>query len=317
MKVVFMGTPDFAVPTLKEIINAGHEVAAVVTQPDRPGGRGKKIKMAPVKLAAGELGLQVFQPDKVRDPGFVQELRRLNPELIVVAAFGRILPGEILNLPRYGCINVHASLLPAYRGAAPIHRAVINGERETGVTIMLMDAGLDTGDMLLQEKITIGPEDTVGVVHDRLAVLGGRLLVKAMELIQTGRAKPVPQDDSKSSYAAMLKREDEIICWAEDAVVIKNRVRGLNPWPGARTELEGKVLKIWRVSLAGDAPVQGKPGQVLEASAGRGILVRAGNAVLSLDELQLQGRKSMRAADFLRGNPLTPGIFLGSPSGGD
>ncbi|SFG36637.1 methionyl-tRNA formyltransferase [Desulfotomaculum arcticum] len=313
MRVVFMGTPDFAVPSLKEIVNAGFDVLAVITQPDRPGGRGKKIRKTPVKLAAEELGLQVLQPAKVREPDFINELRRLNPEIIIVAAFGQLLPSGILDLPRYGCINVHASLLPAYRGAAPIHRAVINGEQQTGVTIMQMDAGLDTGDMLLQEKIIIGPEDTVGSVHDRLALLGGRLLVKAVELIQTGRAEPVPQDDARSSYAAMLKREDEIICWAEDVEVIKNRVRGLNPWPGARTELGGKVLKIWRVALADGPAVKGKPGQVLEASAGRGILVQAGNAVLSLEELQLQGRKSMRAADFLRGNALTPGIILGGP----
>lgn len=312
MKVVFMGTPDFAVPSLTEMVKAGFNIVAVVTQPDRPGGRGKKIRKTPVKLAAEELGLQVFQPAKVRDPGFVQELCRLNPELIVVAAFGQLLPGEILKLPRYGCVNVHASLLPAYRGAAPIHRAVINGEQSTGVTIMQMDAGLDTGAMLLQDKITIGPEDTVGVVHDRLALLGGGLLVKAMQLIGTGRTAPVPQEDAKSSYAAMLKREDEIICWSEAAAVIINRVRGLNPWPGARTELGGKVLKIWRVSLAEGPSVGGKPGQVLEASTGRGILVQAGNAVLSLDELQLQGRKSMQAADFLRGNALTPGIMLGT-----
>ena len=314
MKVVFMGTPDFAVPSLKELVLTGCDVVAVITQPDRPGGRGKKIRKSPVKLAAEELGLPVYQPARVRDPDFINQLHQLGPELIAVAAFGQLLPGEILNLPRYGCINVHASLLPAYRGAAPIHRAVINGEQETGVTIMEMDAGLDTGAMLLQAKIAIGPEDTVGLVHDRLAALGGKLLAETVKLLQAGRLKPVPQDDTKSSYAAMLRRDDEIICWSEDAAVIKNLVRGLNPWPGARTELNGKVLKIWRVLLVDEAKIKGKPGQVLAASASCGILVQAGNAVLSVEELQLQGRKSMRAADFLRGNTLTPGIILGGPS---
>jgi len=213
MQVVFMGTPDFAVPALQALLRNNYEIAAVVTQPDKPGGRGKKLRPSPVKVAALAAGLAVYQPAKVREPDFIKVLRELNPDIIVVAAFGQILPAEILELPQYGCINVHASLLPAYRGAAPIHRAIINGEQQTGVTIMQMDTGLDTGDMLLQGRVQIGLDDTVELVHDRLAELGGDLLLQALELIDSGQALPVPQEDNLSCYAAMLNREDELICW--------------------------------------------------------------------------------------------------------
>lgn len=318
MKVVFMGTPDFAVPSLRALLQNNFEVPAVITQPDRPSGRGKKLKPSPVKTAALEAGLPVHQPEKIREPGFIELLRGLNPDVIAVAAFGQILPADILDLPPFGCVNVHASLLPAYRGAAPIHRAVMNGERETGVTIMQMDTGLDTGDMLLQEKVPIGPDDTVGAVHDRLAVLGGRLLVEALRQLAAGRVRPVPQDDARSSYAPMLTGADEIIRWDRDAREIKNQVRGLNPWPGARTSLAGKMFKIWRVvedvDYNGEA---GEPGQVLEAGQECGLLVQTGNGILSIEELQLQGKKRMSAARFLRGNPLVPGsIFGAGPAGG-
>lgn len=312
MRIVFMGTPDFAVPSLLALLQYNHEVVAVVTQPDKPSGRGKKLRPSPVKTAALAAGLAVYQPLKVREPAFVEVLRDLGPDIIVVAAFGQILPAEILYLPPHGCINVHASLLPAYRGAAPIHRAVINGEQQTGVTIMQMDTGLDTGALLLQDRIPIGPDDTVGLVHDRLAELGAKLVIEALELIENHRVQPVPQDDSRSSYASMLTRSDEIIRWERDAVAIKNQVRGLNPWPGARTYLGDKLLKVWRVSVVRDCPAGGaEPGQLLEAGGDRGILVQTGGGVLSIDELQLQGKKRMSAADFLRGHPLDVSSRLG------
>jgi len=312
MQVVFMGTPDFAVPALQALLRNNYAIAAVVTQPDKPGGRGKKLRPSPVKVAALAAGLAVYQPAKVREPDFIKVLRELNPDIIVVAAFGQILPAEILELPQYGCINVHASLLPAYRGAAPIHRAIINGEQQTGVTIMQMDTGLDTGDMLLQGQVQIGLDDTVELVHDRLAELGGDLLLQALELIDSGQALPVPQEDNLSCYAAMLNREDELISWEREAWAIKNQVRGLNSWPGARTLLEDKLLKIWQVSVVEDYPAgSAKPGQVLEASTDRGILVQTGAGVLSINELQLQGKKQMQAAEFLRGHTLVVGTKLG------
>ncbi len=312
MRVVFMGTPDFAVPSLNALLNNNYEVAAVITQPDKPGGRGKKLRPSPVKVAALAAGLAVYQPKKVREPAFIEVLRGLCPDIIVVAAFGQILPEEILYLPPHGCINVHASLLPAYRGAAPIHRAIINGERQTGVTIMQMDTGLDTGAMLLQGQVPIGSDDTVGMVHDRLAALGGHLLLEVLELIKNGRARPVPQEDSRSCYAAMLTRTDEIICWEQDAETIKNQVRGLNPWPGARTSLGDKLLKIWQVSVVRDYPVgTAEPGQVVEVRGDRGILVQTGGGILSIEELQLQGKKRMNTVEFLRGHSLAAGSKLG------
>ena len=312
MRVVFMGTPDFAVSSLKNLLKDAYEVAAVVTQPDRPKGRGNKIQISPVKEAAVKAGLKVYQPDKVRDPAFINTLTSLNPDIIVVAAFGQLLPPAILSLPHYGCVNVHASLLPAYRGAAPIHRAVINGEQETGVTIMQMDKGLDTGDILLQEQITIGPEDTVGYIHDRLAELGARLLTKALNLIRQGLIYPEPQQESKSTYATMLTKKDELICWPMDALAVKNQIRGLNPWPGAHTYINDKLLKIWRVSIVDYiGHKEAVPGQLLECSPEKGILVQTGSGVVSIDELQLQGKKTMEAGDFLRGRNLASRTILG------
>lgn len=314
MNVVFMGTPEFAVHSLRALVESGYRVETVVTQPDRPGGRGKKMRPPAVKTFALEQGLRVCQPEKVREPEFVRYLGSLQPDVVVVAAFGRILPGEILTLPRYGCINVHASLLPAYRGAAPIHRAVINGERETGITIMQMDAGLDTGDIIIQKSLPIGPDVTAGEVHDRLAEMGGRLLVQALELIEAGRAERVPQDDARSSYAPVLTRDDEIIDWSRDAAAIKNLVRGLNPWPGARTAWNGRVLKVWRVQLVqkpGPTFTGALPGQVVRFGADCGIIVQTGRGLLSVDELQLQGKKRLGAFEFIKGNPLKPGTVLG------
>jgi len=311
MKVVFMGTPDFALPPLRALVENGYRVEAVVTQPDRPGGRGKKLRPPPVKTYALQKNIEVLQPENLREPGFYHLLRDIEPDAIVVAAYGRILPAGILELPRFGCINVHASILPAYRGAAPIHRAVINGEKETGITIMQMDAGLDTGDIIVQDRVPIGVDDTTGDVHDRLAELGGGLLVLALELIADNRVSPLKQDDTKSSYAHMLSGADEIINWERDALSIKNQVRGLNPWPVARTRLKDKLLKVWRVDIQDTGRrAAGKPGQVLQASANKGIIVQTGSGTVIIRELQLQGKKRMSVEDFLKGNPIPDGTEL-------
>jgi methionyl-tRNA formyltransferase len=306
-----MGTPDFAVPALKALAEAQYDVAAVVTQPDRPRGRGRREAPPPVKETAGALNIPVFQPLKIKDPDFISLLRGLCPDVIVVVAFGRILPKDILDLPEYGCINVHASLLPKYRGAAPIHWAVINGETVTGITTMYMDEGLDTGEMILSETVPIHEEDNVGDVHDRLSSLGAGLLVETLNLVRIGRAPRTPQA-GESSYAPMLTAEDELISWNRPARDIHNQVRGMEPGPGARTTMHGKVLKVWRAAALEEDGAVALPGQVI--SAGRdGIIVKAGTGRLKITELQLQGAKRLGAADFLRGTPAPAGTVLGGP----
>ena len=313
MRVVFMGTPDFALPSLRALVENQYRVAAVVTRPDRAGGRGKKLRQPPVKVYAARAGITVLQPEKAGHQDFIGILKELEPDVVVVAAFGQILPAAVLRLPPYGCINVHASLLPAYRGAAPIHRAVINGETQTGVTIMQMDSGLDTGDIIIQKKVPINPDDTTGMVHDRLAESGGKLVIEALDMLAAGKADPVPQNQNLSSYASMLTLEDEIISWQQDALSIKNQVRGLNPWPGARTTMRDKLVKIWRVSVVerDDAKPGSEPGRVLGAGARDGIIVQAGRGVVSIEELQIQGKSRMSAAAFMRGNNLIHGTVLG------
>ncbi|MDF9408160.1 methionyl-tRNA formyltransferase [Pelotomaculum isophthalicicum JI] len=308
MRVVFMGTPDFAVPSLKALVDAGHDVRAVVTQPDRPKGRGKKYAPPPVKEIALSLNLPVIQPVQIKDPDFIDLLRGYSPEVIVVVAYGRILPPAILLLPEHGCVNVHASLLPKYRGAAPIHRAVINGEKITGVTTMFIDEGLDTGDMILREKVPIFMEDTVGDVHDRLSAVGARLLVETMDMIGQGRAPRIPQT-GESSYAPVLTGADELIIWEKPAQDIYNLIRGMNPWPGARTYLGGKMLKIWRATILDEEQLLARPGRVM-GTARDGILVGTGKGLLVINELQMQGAKRMSAADFLRGTPAPLGVIL-------
>jgi len=304
-----MGTPDFAVPSFKAIVDAGHEVVAVVTQPDRPKGRGKRETPPPVKESAQSLKIPVFQPLCIKDPGFINLLKGLSPDVIVVVAFGRILPAEILFIPGYGCINVHASLLPKYRGSAPIHWAVINGEKETGITTMYMDEGMDTGDIILRETVPINDSDTVSLVHDRLALLGAQLLTKTLYLIERGEAPRLPQS-GEPSYAPMLKAEDELISWDRPARDIYNRIRGLNSWPGARTTLSGRVLKIWSSEVLEEDGKAGRPGHVL-SSGSDGIVVRTGTGRLRITELQLQGAKRLSSADFLRGTPIPEGTILG------
>lgn len=307
-RIVFFGTPAFAVQTLQTLHEA-YTVTAVVTQPDRPSGRGKKLTPPAVKVEAESLGIAVFQPAKIRTQEFLNWLQGMAPDFIVTAAYGKILPPQVLAVPAIAALNVHASLLPRWRGAAPIHRAVLQGDRESGVTIMHMDEGMDTGDMILQGVVPIGTDDTTGVLHDKLAELGAQLIVEAMAAILDGSAKRDVQNDSLATLAPPLTREEEEIDWCADTRVIHNQVRGMNPWPGAYTWLNGQRLKIW----AGYPATGGgcaQCGQIV--NAGQDALgVAAGDGVYCITRLQPQGKKSMDAADFLRGNPLSLSTVLG------
>lgn len=309
IRTVFMGTPDFALPTLEGLLAAGLPVIGAYTQPDRPSGRGKQLTPPPVKQLATARGIAVFQPVKLRLPEVVAQLQELAPDLIVVVAYGQILPKSVLDIPKYGCINVHASLLPRWRGAAPINHAIMAGESETGVTTMYMDVGLDTGDMLVKRVTPIGPLDTAGELHDRLARLGRDAMGETLERLCAGTLRRQPQDDALSCYAPLLKKEDGRIDWSRPAVELHNLVRGLDPWPGAYTLLGGELLK-----LAGtrpqDEPPGAAPGTVLGSDV-FGLRLACGSGVLSVAALQLPGRKRLPAADFLRGCPLPPGTRLG------
>jgi methionyl-tRNA formyltransferase len=308
MKIVFMGTPDFAVSILDAVADAGHEIAAVVTQPDRPKGRGHMVAMSAVKSRALELNLPILQPVRVRkDPEFLQTLRRIAPDAVVVAAFGQILPQEVLDVPRLGCVNVHASLLPKYRGAAPIQWAVINGDRETGVTTMLMDAGLDTGDILEQKIVPLDPKETGGSLFDRLAGAGAELIVSTLDKLEKGLVTPVPQDESQATHVGMLKKDMGDIDWTADAHRIECLIRGLNPWPTAYSALDGKVIKIWDADVVSSAgSPDAAPGEILRADR-EGILVRTGENDLRIRELQPVGKRRMTADEFLRGHRIREG----------
>ena len=308
MRIVFMGTPDFAVPTLTALIEGGHEVVAVVTQPDKPKGRGKAVLMTPVKEKAIEYEIPVYQPVKVRDPEFVELLKTMAPDAIVVVAFGQILPKSILDLPKYGCVNVHASLLPKYRGAAPIQWAVIDGEKESGVTTMMMDVGLDTGDMLEQKAIPLDEKETGGSLFDKLSEVGARLCVKTMEAIENGTAVYTPQDDALATHTGKIQKEMGSIDWSKDAEVIERLVRGLNPWPSAYTRIDDKNLKIWRAKVISHE-VKAAPGCILKVTKDE-LEVQTGNGVLALLEVQLEGKKRMTTDAFLRGYQVTEGSFL-------
>lgn len=305
MKVVYMGTPDFAVLPLESILAAGHEVLGVFTQPDKPKGRGYELAPPPVKVCAQGHNLTVYQPKTLKDGVALKILQGLKPDVIIVAAYGKILPKEIINLPKYGCINIHASLLPKYRGAAPIQRCILDGESQTGVTVMYMDEGLDTGDMLIKEAAPIGPEETAGSLHDRLAQIGARLIVKALPLLENGTAPREKQDDSLSCYASMLDKSISKIDWNKTNLQVHNQVRGLNPWPVASTGLNGKTVKIF-ATKCNDS--QGQPGTVLCTDP---LTVACSKGSVEILELQLEGKKRMNAADFLRGHKITPGDRLG------
>lgn len=308
MRAVFMGTPDFSVPVLEAMVNAGHQIAGVVTQPDKPKGRGKAVAFSPVKEAALKYGLPIYQPVKVRDPEFVKVLRKLAPEVIVVVAFGQILSREILELPRYGCVNVHASLLPMYRGASPIQHVILNGEKETGVTTMMMDTGIDTGDMLLKTVIPIDEKETGGSLHDKLAKAGGPLLIETLDQLSRGTAVRIPQE-GETCYAGMLTKAMGRMDFTRSAEELERQVRGLYPWPGAYTSVNGKTLKVFRASVS-DEESGREPGRVVQI-AEKGFCVQTGKGLLQIEEVQLEGKKRMEAEAFLRGYSLDCDTKLG------
>lgn len=309
MRIIFMGTPDFSVPTLEALVASGHEVVAVVTQPDKPKGRGKEIHMSPVKECALQHNIPVYQPVRARDEAFVEEMRALNPDAMVVIAFGQILPKSLLDLPKYGCVNIHASLLPKYRGAAPIQWAVIDGEKESGVTIMQMDEGLDTGDMLAKAIVPLDEKETGGSLFDKLSEAGGRLCVETLAKLEKGEITPEKQGESPTAYASMLDKKMGNIDWNKSAVVIERLVRGLNPWPSAYTHLDGKTLKIWACDVLPQSASKGESGEILEVTKDA-IHVQTGDGILVLREIQLAGKARMDAGAFLRGYKVVPGTVL-------
>ncbi len=308
MKVIFMGTPDFAVETLEAVIKAGHEVALVVTQPDKPKGRGNAMQASPVKECALAHGIEVYQPKKIREQECVDYLAGFGADIFVVAAFGQILSQTLLDMPKYGCINVHASLLPKYRGAAPIQWAVINGEQTTGVTIQQMDIGIDTGDIIAQEALTLAADETGGSLFDKLAAVGASLCVKAMEQIASGTATRTPQDESAATHTSMIRKDFGHIDWNKGAREIERLIRGLNPWPSAYTHLDGKTLKIWKATVKGSESGE-KPGCIVDVTKDA-ILVQTGEGVLQLDEIQMEGKKRMACDAFLRGYHIEKGGYF-------
>ena len=308
MRVVFMGTPEFSVPTLETLIASEHEVVAVVTQPDKPKGRGKAVLYTPVKEKALEYNIPVYQPVKVKSEEFVEVLRELNPDVIVVVAFGQILSKEILDLPKYGCMNVHASLLPKLRGAAPIQWAVIDGEEKSGVTIMQMDIGLDTGDMLLKEEIVLDEKETGGSLHDKLTGMGGPLILEALKQAKDGTLVREKQNDAQSNYAKMLNKSLGKIDFSKSAKEIERLIRGLNPWPSAYTSLNGKTLKIWEAGIL-EKEFDGEVGEIVEVTKDA-FVVKTGEHALLIYELQLEGKKRMDTGAFLRGYEVTVGTKL-------
>ena len=308
MRIVFMGTPEFAVPCLEALLKTEDTVVGVVTQPDRPKGRGQQLSPSPVKVIAQHQRIPLLQPTKMKDPSFMAELSAWKPDLIAVAAFGRILPAAILSLPPRGCINVHGSLLPKYRGAGPIQWAIINGETETGITTMLMDEGMDTGAMLLQESVAIGPDDTAGTLSPRLAEVGGHLLAQTLVQLKAGTLTPTPQDDRLATLAPLLKKEDGVIDWAMPATVLGNRIRGMTPWPGAYTFLKADRWTICRATAIDEAtPLP--PGQIAAISK-EAIYVATGRGMLAIRDLQPANSRRMPAGQYLAGHPLQVGMQL-------
>ena len=310
MKLIFMGTPDFSVGTLEALIAAGHEITLVVSQPDKPKGRGHELAPTPVKETALKHGLKVFQPKRLKDPETISTLEETPADAIVVIAFGQIVPASILHMKKYGCINVHGSLLPKYRGAAPIQWAVIDGERESGVTIMQMDEGLDTGDMLLKGSVVLDEKETSGSLFNKLSALGASLCVEALEKLEKGELTPEKQGESPTEYARMLTKEMGELDFSRDAVTLERLIRGFNPWPSAYTRLGDKTLKIWAADVCEKQEPESQPGTVTEV-AKQDFTVACGEGALKITELQLQGKKRMDAAAFLRGYHLEAGMKLG------
>jgi len=307
-RIIFMGTPEFAVPALQALLDQRKNVVAVVTQPDRPKGRGRKLGPPPVKELAISAGLPVLQPVKVRTE-LVERLRPFKPDLIIVAAYGRILPANVLELPSLGCLNIHGSLLPKYRGAAPIQWAVLNGEAETGITIMQMDPGLDTGDILLPGKLPIAPDDTAASLFPKMAELGGRLLIEALDRLRAGNLPPQKQNDSLATLAPPLRKEDALLDWHSSAFTLSCRIRGLDPWPLAHTTLNGKRLRPFRPEVI-EQDNDAAPGTIIKADKD-GLLVACSKDSLLIREVQMDGSKRMPVASFIQGHPINPGQILG------
>ena len=306
-RIIFMGTPDFACPTLQTLLDRKEDVVAVFTQPDRPKGRGHKLLPTPVKELAISHSIPVYQPLKVRAPEVIEQIRELKPDIIIVIAFGQILPKALLDIPAQGCVNVHASLLPRYRGAAPLNWCIVNGETETGVTTMLMDVGLDTGPMLMKKIAPIGPDEEITSLYNRMAILGAELLGETLDALYEGLISPEPQDDSLTCYAPLIKKEDGLIDWSRPASEIHNRIRGLAAWPGAYTTLDSEPLKIHRAFISSGS---GTAGTVLAVDK-NGIVVACGDGALAIAELQTAGSKKMDVASFIAGHPLQIGLKLG------
>lgn len=308
MKIIFMGTPDFSVGTLEALIGAGHEVVLAVTQPDKPKGRGKAMQFPPVKEAALAHGIEVFQPPRVREPECIEYLRKYNADIIVVVAFGQILPKAILEMPQYGCVNVHASLLPKYRGAAPIQWAVIDGQKVSGVTTMRMDEGLDTGDVIMKEEVVLSEKETGGSLFERLSVVGAGLCVKTLAAIENGTAVYTPQDHAQATKVGMINKKFGLVDWNKSAVELENLIRGLNPWPSAYTRMNGKTLKIWDADVL-EKNTKAEPGTIIKVTKDA-ICVQTGEGILVLNEIQLEGKKRMQCDAFLRGYQVEEGTIF-------
>lgn len=308
MKIVFMGTPDFAVPSLKMLLDKGYDVPLVITQPDKPRGRGKKISFTPIKEYAIKKNINVIQPERIKkNTELIEKLNDINPDLIVVTAYGKILPEEMLKLPKYGCINVHASLLPKYRGAAPINWVLINGENETGISTIIMEKGLDTGDILMQCSIPISDDDNAITLHDKLSELGGKVLIKTINKLLDNTINPQKQNDENATYAPIIEKSLGLIDWRMSAKDIRNRVRGLIPWPGTYTFYEEDLIKIWD-AIAIDNVDDAEPGEVLESK--NDLIIKCGSGALKVLEIQSGGTRKMRIEDYLRGHNIIKGVVL-------
>ena len=310
MKVIFMGTPDFSVGILEAIIEAGHEVVLVVSQPDKPKGRGNTMQFPPVKECALSHNLEVFQPVKIRDTQNIEYLKNFQADIMIVAAFGQILPKSILDMPKYGCVNIHASLLPKYRGASPIQWAVINGDEISGVTAQRMDVGIDTGDMIAKREIRLAKDETGGSLFDKLADLGAKLCVETMDLIATGKASYTPQNHEAATHTALISKELGNIDWNKSAVEIERLIRGLNPWPSAYTKLDNKTFKIWKAEVLDDS-TEYAAGCIVKVDK-KNLVVQTGKGLLALKEVQLEGKKRMEVDAFLRGYEMEQGAFFHS-----
>lgn len=308
MKIVFMGTPEIAVPCLEKLIEENHEIVGVVTRTDKPKGRGKKLAMPPVKEIAVKNDINVYQPKKARDKDFINEIRVLSPDLIIVVAYGQILPKEILEIPKYGCVNVHVSLLPKYRGSAPINWVIINGEEKTGVSTMYMDEGLDTGDIILQKEIDLNDEITAGELHDKIMYMGADLLKDTVNMIESGNAPRAKQVDSESSYAPIMDKSLGKIDFSKSAKEIHNLVRGVNPWPSAYTNYDGETMKVWKTKITVEDSTK-EPGTIIEVNKD-GIKVCTKDKIILLEEIQMPNKKRVLVGEYIKGNTIKTGVVL-------